>query len=811
MTDLLLQDLLFAGRALRQRPGFTFIVVLTLALGIGASTAIFSVVNGVLLRPLPYRDADRIGILWHEFGDGAQNMPLVSPLDVREYSDRASVIEAFTMARNYEWILADPDTPELVDVALVEAGFFEFFGAAASHGRIFTPEEDVPGAAPLVLLSHRLWTRRYGADEGVLGNTIDLNGQRMEVIGVLPDAFRLQLPVESFLRDPDLWVSMRWDPATSRPRNVTLYSAFARLRPEATFGQAQQEIEGIAEQLRREFPVHAATKLRARVVPLLEDVVKSAQGALVLLFAAAGFVLLIACANVANLLIMRGRARAHEFSLRAALGASRGALIRLALAESAVLCVAGAVVGGGIARVSIGLMKALAPGSVPRLESVSLDGTVLLFTAAITVTAAALFGLVPALLIARNDPAESLGGESRTTDGRGAQRSRNALIICEIAASLTLLIGAGLMVRSFAALTAVQPGYATEGALTLRVSLPAESFPDAATWAAMADELFEKVAALPAVQGVTFVSQLPLTGGSAMQPIAYDEQTATNWESASADRRLVRPGFFDVMGARLVAGRSFTRADAEAGNVIVIDEFLAELAFPGTDAVGRTLQTRDNATPEPERYAQVIGVVSHMRVHDLSRPLKNQIYWPRAGLRRFNLVVRTSADPAALVAPVRAELARLTPGAPVEDIQTLRELFDRALGASRLSLALMSVFGLVALLLASIGIYGVLSYAVAQRTREIGIRIALGQAPAAVRRQVLLEGGRLVGIASLIGVAGGLALSRLAAGLLYGVGPLDALTHVLATGMLVAAAAAAYWVPARQATRIDPLEALRAE
>lgn len=453
------RDLGFALRALRRRPGFAAVAVLTLAVGIGANVGIFSVVNGVLLRPLPYSDADRIGIVWHEFGNGAQNLPAVHALDVRDYRDRGELFETFTMATGREWILGEDDDPEVVDVGVVEAGFFEFFGAEPVLGRTIRSSEDVPGAAPVVVLSHRLWTRRFGSDPDVVGRIIPLAGTRMEVVGVMPERFRLLLPAEAFLlRDAEIWVSMRLDETRLPPRNYTGFTGFGRLRPRVTFAQAQAEIEEMAARLREEHPVHAASNLEARIVPLHHDVVKGADRPLVLLFAAVGLVLLVACANVANLLVVRGQGRASELALRRALGASRGGLVRLILSEALLLSVAGAALGMVLAAVGLDALVTSAGASVPRVESIRIDATVLLFTAGMGVLTAALFGLLPAVGGARRDPADELRTGGHGGEGRGRRRFRDALIVAEVAGSLVLLVGTGLVVRTFQIFSAT-PAY----------------------------------------------------------------------------------------------------------------------------------------------------------------------------------------------------------------------------------------------------------------------------------------------------------------------------------------------------------------
>ena len=804
------RDLAFAARALRRRPGFAVVAVLTLAVGIGANTAIFSVVNGVLFRPLPYPDSERIGILWHEFGDGAQNLPAVHALDIRDYRDRSELFETFTIATGREWILGEEADPEVVDVGLVEAGFFEFFGAAAAHGRTFRPEDDTPGGTPAVILSHRLWERRFGADPDVVGRTIPIAGTHLEVVGVAPESFRLLLPGEAFLlRDAEVWVSLRLDPARQPPRNFTGYTGFGRLRPGATFAQAQAEVESMADRLRQEHPEHAASKLVARVEPLHADVVKGADRTLLILFGAVAFVLLIACANVANLVLVRGQSRASEMALRSALGAGKSGLVRLVVMESALLSAAGVALGLMLAVGFLEAVAVLGPGSVPRLDAVRLDGAVLAFAVGAGVLSAVLFGLLPALGAGSSDPAEALQSGGRSGETRRHRRLRDALIVGEVAASLVLLVGTGLLIRSFQALGDADPGFQTESRLTFRTNLPVGRFQEAEAREAFHRQFVEELEAMPSVERVALVSQLPLTGSGPLQPYAYDEETASNWESVTADQRFVTPAFFDAMGARLLAGGTFTGSPEADAGTIVIDDRLAERAFPGQDPIGQRLQVNPDDAPEDIRYVTVIGVVAHLSLHELSRPHLTQIYYPLGASSRFSVVIHTSGDPEAVAPGVREVMARLAPGAPLEDLRSLEDLAWTSLAPVRLALGLMTSFGAVALLLAAVGLYGVLAYAVSRRTREIGVRMALGQAPTDVRRVVLTQGARLVALALLLGLLTAALVSRAAESLLYGVRPLDPATYVATSLVLSLVALAACWIPARRATGVDPATALR--
>jgi putative ABC transport system permease protein len=603
-------------------------------------------------------------------------------------------------------------------------------------------------------------------------------------------------------------VSIRLDPADQPARNITVFTGIGRLRPGATFARAQEELEVLEAELQAEHPEHAASNLQVRVVPFLKDVVKTAERDLLLLLGAVAFVLLIACANVANLLLERGRARARELAIRAALGSGRAGLVRLALAESALLALTGGALGLALAAGSLELLARLGSASVPRLDAVRIDGTVLSFVAAACALCTVLVGLLPALRASAGDPAEVLVADARSGGGPGQARFRDALVVLEVAASFVLLVGTGLMIRSFLALGSVDPGYDPRDLLTFRLSLPSTSFPEWGSRQALHEELLGALEALPGVQGAATVDQLPLTGTGILQPYAYDEETALDWESVTADRRWVSPGFFETMGARLLEGRAFTSEDAGLWRVI-IDDRLAERAFPGRSAVGERLQVRPNGSEDP--YADVVGVVSHLNLLELGRAHLPQIYTVDPGLPQASVLVRVTGDPERLVPSVRRITARLAPGAPVEDVRTMEEVVRAALAPARLALVLMALFGAGALLLACVGIYGVLSNAVSSRTREIGIRLALGRSPARVRADVLGEGMRLVAVALVLGFVAALVLSRALRASLYGVGPWDPATYAGVGLVLAAVAALACWSPARRATSVDPAETLRTE
>jgi predicted permease len=809
VTGGLVQDVGAAARGLARRPAFAALAVATLALGIGVNAGVFSAVNGVLLRPLPYEEPERIGLVWHTFGGGAQDLPAVHPLDARDYREWSTTLDDVTIATGFDGILGGTDRPAVVDVGYVEAGFFDFFGVTPLLGRTIDPAEDDPGDAPVALLSHRLWTARYGSDPDIVGTTVRLGAVDIEVIGVLPASFRLLLPAEAFrLRDAELWVSLRLDPGSLPPRNYTGYTAFVRRAPGVDFTRAQAELESMAARLRERHPEHASSQLRARIEPLRTDVVKGAEGTLLVLFGAVGLVLLIACANVANLMLARGQRRRSEMAIRTAMGAHPWRLIRLTLLESALLSAAGVAVGGLLAAALTRGLATWGPPGIPRLDSIAVDPTVLAFAACAGVACTFAVGAVPSWLASRTEAAPVLKTAGRTRTVRSRGPLKKALIVAQVAASLVVLVATGLLVRSFATLQEVDPGFEPGGVLTFRMALAPGTVDGGDELRLLQERLGRRLAALPGATRAAFTTQLPLTGSGPLQPYAWNEETAEQWESVTADRRGVSGEFFAAAGARLVQGEGFTGDPEEDRGTIVVDDRLAARAFGEGDAVGRLLQVEPNTAPEEERYRRVVGVVEHLRLHDVAAPHLTQIWEPGVGSSRFSVLVRSEGDPMELVAGVRDVAAAVAPGSPVEDVRTLQALVDASLAPLRFSLGLMAGFGILALVLSAIGIYGVISFLVAQRTRELGVRIALGMAPGAARRQVMREGLSLVAVALALGVVVAASLGHLADDVLYGVTPLDPATWMAATFVLACVAALACWIPARRATRVDPVDAL---
>jgi putative ABC transport system permease protein len=812
------QDIRYAVRTLRRSPGFAAVSILTLGVGIGATTAIFSVLHAVLLNPLPYRDADRLANVWVDLGVGNQSLPAVSPGDFRDYQQRATLFEGFAAGSGSNVtgttgvLTGSGVEAERVDVTPVTANFFALLGVDPKLGRHFLPAEEAPNGPPVVILSHGLWQRRFGGDPAIVGRPIALDGRDHEVVGVMPERFRLLLPAEAFLiTDAQVWKPLQFDYTRVPPRNFTFFTVFAKLKRGVTLAQAQQEMDTIAGQLRAEYSEHEASDMRIRVVPLQQDVVKHAAPALVALFGAVAFVLLIACANVAHLLLARATAREREIALRGALGAGALRLIRQMATESAVLGAAGAGAGLALAFFLLALLKALSPASLPRIAEVQVDLPVLLFALGATALTVLLFGLAPAVRAVRLDVNRTLRAGTAPVATPAQVKLRRALVVGEVTLALVLLVGAGLMVRSFRALQRVEPGFEPSQALTFRIALPIRARPAPAARLAFVHELERRLRELPGVTAVGFTSQLPLTGSGPLQPYAYDEATARNWESATSDRRTVSPDYFAAIGTRLLAGRVFDVHDTDPRRVIIIDDTLAARAWPGESAVGKRLQVAP-AGSEGDLHAEVIGVVQHMRILDLTRDVRPQVWIPfRGGVGTFYGVVRTDGDPETLAASVGAVVAGLDPLVAIDRVRPMAAYVRDGLAQARLNLALMSSFGGVATLLAVVGIYGVISFSVSQRTREIGIRMALGQAPGRARNLVLLDGARLLLPSLALGLAIAVVLTRFVSGLLHGIDPLDPLTFGTTIVVLTVAALGGSYIPARRATRISPASALRAD
>jgi putative ABC transport system permease protein len=815
------QDLIFGARMLRKSPAFTALAVVTLALGIGANTAIFSVVNGVLLRSMPYRDPARLAIIWNDYGSQGQSLPAVSPPDFQDYRQRSRLMEfaAGSGTPGGTLVLDDPggggNRPQQFDMASVTSNFFPLLGVEPALGRNFTAEEGALNGPRVVIMGNRLWQNTFHSDPGMVGRSIQLNGNPYTVVGILPPQFRLLLPAEAFqLRDSDLWIPQQINYAAF-PRNLTFLSVFGRLKTGASMSQAQAEMDGIAEQLRNENEVHKESGLRIRVVPMQFDVVKNVQPTLITLLAAVGFVLLIACGNVANLLLARATRREREMAVRSALGASRGRLVRQIMSESVLLAILGSLGGLLVAELGLSLLIQLHPAGLPRLDDIRIDGAVLAFTLGACVLTALLFGWIPAIQALRLNLSDTLKDAARgSSDGRG-HSARRVLVVSEFALSLVLLIGAGLLIRSFIALQRVQPGYNPQNILSFSVTIPGNRYPKNEDISRFVHELELKMGALPGVQSVGSIFQLPFTGSGAQMPYAYNAETSQQWESLSADWRPITPGFFPTVGARFLEGRNFNDADdANHPLVVIVDEMLARRAWPGESAIGKKLEIESLSRKDtPRMFAIVVGVVAHLRIHDLTRNVREQIYIPHAQepFGRVGVVLKTPGDPSGVAKQVEQQVRTLDPGIAIWRLEPLESYIDDAQAPMRFNLILIAIFGAIALTLASVGLYSVMAYSVTQRAHELGIRIAVGASPRDILRLILGHGVRLTLIGAAVGLLVSLLVTRALASLLFGVSATDPLTFIAVPIVLAFVAMLACYLPARRAMRVDPIIALRYE
>jgi putative ABC transport system permease protein len=819
-VETLWQDLVYGARLLRKSPGFALVAVLTLALGIGANTAIFSVVNGVLLRKLPYADPAHLAIIWNDYGNQGQSLPAVSPPDFKDYRDRSTLIEfAAAAGANGTLMLDDPggagNRPQQFDTAGVTSNFFPVLGVMPALGRNFTAEETTFNGPQVVILSNRLWRGTFHADPAIIGKSIQLNGRPFTVVGILPPQFRLLLPPEAFvLKDADLWTPQQLD-YSAFPRNLTFLSVFGRLKPGVSWPRAQAEMDGIAEQLRNENEVHKESGLRIRVVPLNFDVVKNVRPTLLTLLAAVGFVLLIACGNVANLLLARASRREKEMAVRAALGASRSRLVRQIMLKSVIISLLGGLAGLLVAAWGLSALIALHPAGLPRLDDIRIDGAVLAFTLGASVFTALLFGLIPAFQALRLNLSDTLKAAARgSSDGRG-QTARRLLVVSEFALSLVLLIGAGLLIRSFVALQRVQPGYNAHNIVSFSVSVPARRYPQNEDLARFAHELELKMAAIPGVESVGSTFKLPLTGSGAQMPYAYNAETSQKWESLSADWRPITPGFLPTVGARMLAGRNFTDTDdADHPLVVIVDDMLARRAWPGESPLGKKLEVELlSKKGNPRMFAIVVGLVAHMRNHDLTRNVREEIYVPYAQepFGQLGVVVKATADPNGVMKEVEQQMRSVDPGIAVRNLKPLEDYVEDARAPMRFNLLLIAIFGAIALLLASIGLYSVMAYSVTQRAHELGIRMAIGASPRDILRLVIVQGLRLTLAGAALGLLASLFVTRALASLLFGVSATDPLTFALVPIVLASVAMVACYLPARRAMRVDPMVALRYE
>jgi putative ABC transport system permease protein len=811
MTDQLLHDVRYALRSLAKAPGFTAIVVLTLALGIGANTAIFSVLNAVLLRPLPFADPDRLVVVRETYGQGQTGS--VSGPNLLDWRERSRGFAGLAAIRASSRALAGDGEPEEVFIAMVTADFFQVLGVAPALGRGFAPGED-RGTGTVAVLSDGLWRGRYGADPAILGRTIQLSGRPYTVIGVAPPGF-------DYPGRPQAWLPIELGVGREADRDHHGYFVIGRLAPGVTLERASADLAAVAREIERENPVTNAGR-GAQVVPLTQDTVGRARPVLLLLGGAALFVLLIACANVANLFLARAGVRQRELAVRSALGAGRWRLARQVLVEGVVLSLVGGGLGVLLAFWGVDLLLALRPRGIPRLDEIALDPAALGFALLVSVAVGLGFALYPALTLSAGDPADAFRGEGRgVTSGRSGGRFRSGLVVAQVSLALVLLAGAALLVVTVRRLTLIDPGFKPEGAVTLQFTIPPGKYPDHVRQVDYIGRVLAEVRRVQGTRAAGATYYLPLGDGDVNGDftVAGDPPAEAGHERY-AGYRMVSGDYFGAMGIGLRRGR-LLREDDRAGtpHVAVVSEALARQAFPDGNPIGRRITFGDGV--EDVDWMEVVGVVADVRHAGLTMDPGPEIYVPFAQISprlwavfaalQVSVVIRTDTDLASLGVALKSTIHAVDPDQPVSGPHRAGELVAAAVAQQRFGMVLLLAFGGLALVLAAVGVYGVMAYAVSRRTRELGIRLALGARPGEVRALVLGQGLLLAGAGIALGLVCALLLGRLLVGLLYGVRPADPAVLAAVTALLAVASALASLVPAIRATRVNPVDALRSD
>lgn len=803
--ETFLQDLRYGFRSLRKKPGFTLTAVIALALGIGANTAIFSVINGVLLRSLSYADPDRIVMIWERSLAGNRTQNVVSPANFLDWQKHSTSFQSMAPVLDQRANLTGGTAePEEIKVQFVGQEFFPALGVQPITGRFFLPEEDRPGNDVVIVLSHELWQNRFGADPAIVGKQATLNGRQRTVVGVMPPGFHfLDNQVKA-------WLPFAIDPAVNYRQNSGRYlRVVARLKPGVAVQQAQAELTGIAKQLEQTY-VKYNTGWGVTVTPIHEQVVGEIRPVLMVLLAAVAFVLLIACANVANLLLSRAAARQKELAVRAALGASRLRLVRQMLTESVLLALMGGVLGVLLAYWGIQLLIGLGPDNIPRLNEITIDPRVLLFTFGVSLLTGLLFGLIPAVQASRPDLNDALKEGSRGSTGGRSPTVRNVFVVAEVSLALVLLIGAGLMIRSFARLQAVETGFNPENVLTMRTQLPRKKYAEPHQILNFFKQAQERIATLPGVQSVGAISYLPLSGPAARDgfKIVGQPEPAPGQEPP-CEVRVITPTYFQAMGIPLLKGRLLDERDGPDSRVLLINETLANKHFPNEDPIGKRIAV---SWFEGE-IEEIVGVVGDIREGALSKEPEPAIYWPhpREPYSGMALVVRTSGDAGRFAASVQKEIRQIDPDQPIADVRTMKQVIAQSIARPRFNALLLTIFAGVALVLASVGLYGVMNYSATQRIHEVGIRMALGATRGDIMRLVVGNGMLLTLTGIIIGVLASWALTRVMANLLFGITATDLPTFIAVSAVLAGVALIANYIPARRATLVNPVIALRYE
>ena len=810
--ETLLKDIRYGVRASLKHPGFSAIVILTLAVGIGASTAIFTVVNSVMLRRLPYRTADRI-VAIQEVNQDGKRVQVTAP-NFLDWRAQNTVFEQLAAIRSGNGNLTFSDQAERIDLAQTSANFFDVFGVGPQLGRLFIQADEQAGHQPIIVLSDVLWRRRFGADQGIIGKPLTLDGKTYTVVGIAPAGFQYPDKTEAWLPPLKLAPELNERMDVTQNRGMGYLSAVALLKPGVSVQQAASEMDTITGRLRQQYPETNNTRFD-RVVSLRNHLVGNSDTILWLLFGAVMFLLLIACANVANLLLANAAARSKEIAVRAALGASRARVMRQLLTESAIPALTGGVLGLLLAIVGVVAIKRLLPPDFPRLKEIGMDWRVLAFTLGVSVLTGFLFGFAPALHIARTDVQEVVKESGRGTAGSARNsRLRHALIIAEVALSVVLLAGAGLLFRSFLRLQAVNIGFTPQQVLTARVVPSGPEFKVVADYIKFYDQVLARVRAMPGVQQAGLISILPLRKGPTTgfriegRPILPpDKWVPTNF-------RIVSPGYFQAMNIPIMQGRAFTEQDdGNAPARVMINQALAERDFPGENAVGKRITLKNTTQNGQPVWFEIIGVTANVRSTEVREEAPPEFYFTteQSPLDQMTVVIRSTQEPASLAPTLRQAVAEINKSVPVSDVQTMEHIVSESVTQPRFNVFLLGLFSGIALLLSAAGIYGVTAYTVTQRTQELGIRLALGAQVRDILRMILGQGMIVIGIGLVIGLAAAVALTRLMRTLLFGIGENDPVTFGAITLVLLLVALAACYIPARRAAKVDPLIALRYE
>jgi predicted permease len=813
--EALWQDLGYGMRMLLKTPRFTVVAILSLAIGIGATTAIFSVTNALLLKPLPYKDADSLVILWNRSPGLNVAQDWFSPGQYLDIKAENKVFEHVAATIDSSFNLTGQGMPERVEGARVSSSIFSLLGAEPMMGRVFTAEEDEQGKPPTAILSYGFWQRRFSGDQQIVGKTLSLNGNSVEIVGVMRPDFTLNkevMPTVNKISNAEVLLSLPMGEAKRTTRTNEDYNIFGRLKRGVSIAQAQADVDRIVSGMKQQYPQNypPASGFMISVVPLLQQVVGEVRRPLLILLGAVGFVLLIACANVANLQLARAAVRQKEIAVRAAVGAGRFRIVRQLLTENVLLSLMGGALGMLLAIAGLRLLLTLGPNTLPRLNEIRVDLRVLVFTLFVSLTTGILFGLAPAFRASSLDLNGVLKDGGRNSGGSSHHRLRNLLVVVELALSLVLLIGAGLLARSYQHIQNASPGFNPRNVLSFRLSLPNSRYKGPAV-TSFYKQLGERINALPGVEAVGTSYSLPMSSVAlAWGPITIEGYVPKNSaDFIMSNERFVSPGYFAAMGVPLVQGRLFDERDVKgAQETVIVNENLAQRFWPNQEAVGKRLERGDK-----EPWRTVVGVVRDTKEFSVDDEPPISIYHPHEQfpIGTMFMVVRTTSDPAQMAPLITKTISGLDPELPAFEFRTMEQRFSESLARRRFSTFLLSVFAFVALLLAAIGMYGVMAYSVSQRTQEIGIRMALGAQPGKIALLVMRQSALMITVGTAIGIAGAFALTRVMTSLLFGVSATDAGTFLVPPLVLGGIALMASYFPARRAARVDPTVALRSE